>query len=541
MIKLSYAICLCVLTLTTFQPPAFAAEDVDQIPAQVTGEHWACKDVAELGRKYAAEKKLPDSVVVEGKPCSKGEVASCLLSVIKKIKGKCDKEGADAVPKEDLERISRLHEALKKELEGVEGYPTLREAIEKMLAKPEEPPFLLKTGVKGFLRGEAAGNQRLPDFSYNPGHSEGRLVYRVLPYAYWHPTDYIDIHVEGQGYGYTGGSQYRSNISLYQGFVEGRLPDSELLALKVGRQELVYGSAFILGANSFYQGLTFDATRLRIKPTSALTIDLLGGWYARPWCGGFKGYLAGGYVSYALGEGAVLEAYGINDTGSFNHHSGENTTIWGLRGTAKIGPVSLEFEPVYETGRAFNSTTGNNGDIDAWGGHADATFETDLLGRKNTFFASYAYGSGSKDAANGVSSRREFHQPATDTSLTGDMSLIADLSGVNAGNYHASGLQVFNLGWGFEVMKDLNFSAAWRYFYANAVPDGFSRNIGLETDFTLTYTLNDRFSLVMGYDHFFTGRFFRDATGSDKDVDYGYVMLQFDISKSWPKLKPRKS
>jgi len=539
--KLPYVICLCVLTLTTFHPPAFAAEDVELIPAQVTGGHWACKDVAELGRKYAVGKKFPDSVVVEGKPCSKEEVSSCLLSVIKKIKEKCDREGVDAVPREDLDRISRLHDALKKELEEMEGYPTLREAIEKMLAKPEDPPFLLKTGVKGFLRGEAAGNQRLPDFSYNPGHSEGRFLYRVLPYAYWHPTDFIDIHVEGQGYGYTGGSQYRGNISLYQGFVEGKLPDSDLLALKVGRQELVYGSAFILGANSFYQGLTFDAARLRIKPTNALTVDLLGGWYARPWCGGFKGYLAGGYVSYALGEGTVLEAYGINDTGSFNHHPGEHTTIWGLRGTAKVGPVSLEFEPVYETGRTFNSTSGNNGYVDAWGGHADATFETDLLGRKNTFFASYAYGSGSKDAVNGVSSRREFHQPATDTSLTGDMSLIADLSGVNAGNYHASGLQVFNLGWGFEIIKNLNFSAAGRYFYANAVPDGFSRNIGLETDFTLTYALNDRFSLVMGYDHFFTGRFFRDATGSDRDVDYGYVMLQFDISKSWPRLRPKKS
>jgi len=85
---------------------------------------------------------------MEGKPCSKGEVASCLLSVIKKVKEKCDKEGTDAVPKEDLERISKLHEALKKELKGMEGYPTLREFIEKMLAKPEEPTFLLKTGAK---------------------------------------------------------------------------------------------------------------------------------------------------------------------------------------------------------------------------------------------------------------------------------------------------------------------------------------------------------------------------------------------------------
>ena len=425
-------------------------------------------------------------------------------------------------------------------VEGMEGYPTLRESVEKTLAKPENPPFLLKTGVKGFLRGDGAANQRLPDFSFNPGHAEGRFLYRVLPYAYWHPTDYIDVHVEGQGYGYTGSSQYQGKVSLYQGFVEVKTPDSDRLALKVGRQELVYGSSFILGADGFYKGLTYDAARLRIKPAGALTIDLLGGWYSQPWASGANGYLAGGYATYAVREGTALEAYGLIDTGSADHHRDEHTSIWGLRATTRIGPVSLEIEPVYESGRTFTTTTGTNGGIDAWGGHADMSFETEILGRKNAFFASYAYGSGSKDAVYGISGRREFHHQGNDTPLTGDMSLVGDLSGANAGTYHASGLQLFNLGWGLEIMKDLNFSAAGRYFHANAVPDGFSRNIGLETDFTLTYALNGSLTLIAGYDHFFTGRFFRDATGSDRDADYGYAMLQFDLAKSWPRLKRGK-
>jgi hypothetical protein len=269
-------------------------------------------------------------------------------------------------------------------------------------------------------------------------------------------------------------------------------------------------------------------------------VDLLGGWYATPWSAGIKGNLVGGYVSYAVKEGTVIEAYGFNDIGSDEHHAGEYRNIWGLRGTAKIGPVSFEIEPVYESGRTLNSQTLANDSVSAWGGHADMTVETELLGRKNTFFASYAYGSGNKDATNGVSERKEFENPNTDTSLTGDMSLIGDLSGANAGDFHASGLQLFNLGWGIDIIKELNFSATGRYFYANAVPDGFSRNIGLETDFTLTYAMNDNLSIIAGYDHFFTGGFFRDATGSKKDIDYGYLMLQFDISKSKPRLKPVK-
>jgi hypothetical protein len=520
---------------------AFAADEAVQAPAgQSAVDERAVRDLVDLANKYDATGKLPKTVVVEGKPCPKADAATCLLAIIEKVLDKSKKEGKEAIAQEDLDKIGSLHEALKDELAKNEGYLTLRESIEVMLAKPEEPPFLYKAGVKGFLRGEGAGNQRLPDFSYNPGHAEGRFLYRVMPYIYWHPTDFIDIHLEGQGYGFTGGSQYLGKYSLYQGFIEGKLPDKDVVALKVGRQEFVYGSAFILGANGFYQGLTFDAARLRVKPFDALSVDLLGGWYATPWSGGIKGNLVGGYASYAVKEGTVIEAYGFNDIGSDEHHAGEYRNIWGLRGTAKIGPVSFEIEPVYESGRTLNSQTLANDSVSAWGGHADITIETELLGRKNTFFASYAYGSGNKDAANGISERKEFENPDTDTSLTGDMSLIGDLSGANAGDFHASGLQLFNLGWGIDVIKDLNFSATGRYFYANAVPDGFSRNIGLETDFTLTYAMNDNLSVIAGYDHFFTGGFFRDATGSSKDIDYGYLMLQFDISKSKPKLKPVK-
>ncbi len=403
------------------------------------------------------------------------------------------------------------------------------------ISTPEGQPFMFQAGVKGFLRGDGAGNYRLPDLAFNPGHSEGRFLYRVLPYVYWHPTDFLDFHLEGQGYGYTGGSQYLGKVSLYQGYVEGRIPAQDTLALKLGRQEFVYGSTFILGANSFFQGLTFDAARIRVKPVGALTLDLLGGWYATPWSDGVTGYIVGGYASYAPREGTVLEAYGFNDTGSDDHHPGECLTIWGLRGTAAFGPVSVEIEPVFESGRTQNGVTGANDRISAWGGHADVTVETEIGGWKNVFFASYAYGTGGKDAANGVTSKREFRNPGTDTSLTGDMSLVGDLSGVDAGDYHASGLQIFNLGWGIELSKKLSFSAAGRYFRANAVPDGFSKQIGLETDFTLTYAVNDMFSLLIGYDRFFAGDFFRDATGHGSDIDYGYVMLQYDFSRVMPR------
>jgi hypothetical protein len=518
----------------------FPHEGEGDIPAKVPKEHWSCKEIAELAAKYGALKKLPESASLEKK-----ELAAPLFAVIEKVQEKCKKEGSEAVPREDIDRIAALYEALKEELAHYEGYQLRREAIEKMLAKPETPAFVYKYGINGFLRGEVAGNFHLVDNSFTPGHGDGRFVYRVKPYVYWHPTDWLDIHAEGQGYGFAGGnSQEFNKVSLYQGFVEAKLPGRDWLALKGGRQEFVYGSAFILGADSFFDGLSYDGARLRIKPAEPLTVDFLAGAYATPFSGGVKGNLAGGYATYAFSEGNAVEAYAFRDSGSTNHVPGEHLSIWGLRGTAKAGPVAVEFEPVYESGRAFNSVSRANDRIDAFGGHLDFSVESALAGHNSRLFTSFGYGSGSRNAANGVSAAREFRNPNNDTSLVGDMHVIGDLSGVTVsgptGDHHASGLQIYTLGWGVDITKDLNFSATGRYFFANNVEAGFSKNLGLETDFTLTYAMGEGLTVILGYDRFFTGGFFRDASGSGKDIDYGYLMVQFDLSRSKPRMKQVK-
>ena len=531
----------CVLVFAMTGGGAYAAPETSyKVAGEAAVDGRTVRDLVELAKKYDATGKLPRSVVLEGKPCPRREAAICLLAVIEKVLDKSRMEGKEAVAQEDLEKINVLHEALQDDLAKYEGYLTRREEIKSILAKPEAPAFDYKLGVNGFLRGEGVGNFRLTDFSYAPGHGEGRFLYRVKPYAYWHPTDYLDIHLEGQGYGFTGGSQYSGKVSLYQGFIEGKLPEKELLALKVGRQEFSYGSTFILGPNSFYDGLVFDAVRLRVRPTNPLTVDFLGGLYGAPFAFGLKGNLAGAYAIYRFSDDDALDLYGFNDTGSIAHHGGEHREIWGLRGTAKLGPVSVEFEPVFETGRIFNPASGGNDNISAYGGHFDVNMDSSMAGHKDKYQIGYAYGSGDREATAGVRFRKEFRNPDNDSSLVGDMNVIGDLSGITVGKHHASGLHDFTFGWGIDITKGLNFSATGHYFLGDEVEYGFSRNLGLETDFNLTYAMSDNLSLIFAYDHFFTGGFFRDASGSSGDIHYGYLMLQFDISKSKPKLKPVK-
>ena len=313
--------------------------------------------------------------------------------------------------------------------EGAALDTTALESMERMPASPEagQPPYSVNAGVNGFIRGEGAGNFRLPVFSYDPGHAEGRFVYCIKPYAYWHPTDYLDIHVEGQGYGFSGSTQETGRFNLYQGFIEAKLPNSDWLALKLGRQELSYGSGFILSPNLFFSGLAFDAARLRVKPASSFTIDFLGGFYAAGFSNGLKGNMEGVYAACATGDVNAVEAYFLRDTGSQVHHPGEHRDTWGLHAAAKVGPVGIEFEPVYESGKVFNPRTLTSDNVGAYGGHADLTYEAELAGFHNKFIASYAMGSGSRSAAAGTNLGREFKNPNNYTYLVGDMTVVADL------------------------------------------------------------------------------------------------------------------
>ncbi len=518
-------------------------DDDRQIPEQVTNGHWAYREIAELAEKYAVGKKLP-----EGRPCSKEELTDCFIAVLAKIAEKYDKEGGQGIQRDDLESIRTLLVSLEAQLEKNEAYRNMRWTVGQLLAiiePPETPFYRYKMGVNGFLRGEGARNFRLPDANFTSGDSEGRFLYRVKPYVYWRPNNYLDIDLEGQAYGYKGGNQHLDEFSLYQGYIEAKSPDKDLatgrswLALKAGRQEFVYGSGFILGADTFFNGLTFDAARLRIQPQWSLlkniSLDLLGGRYTPPSADGTKGNLAGGYLTYAPAEDSTLEAYFFRDTGSEDHHEGERLDSYGFRSTSTAGIFALEYEAVYQNGRLFNPNTGVNDNINAYGGHVDLTGEFKVRGFDNQIFMSLAMGSGDKDAANGISSSREFRNPNNDTSLVGDMSVVGDLSGVDVGGHHASGMQIYTLGWGIDIpvglKRNINFTTTARKFVADSVEDGFSRNIGLETDFTLTYTMNRDLSLILGYDRFFTGQFFRDATGSDKDIDYGYAMLVFNYDR----------
>jgi hypothetical protein len=385
----------------------------------------------------------------------------------------------------------------------------------------------VKLGLDALLRIDGSRNQSLADFSFSPGNDDGRILARLRPSVTYAPTEYLTARVEGQWYAYADDTDF-SRFLLYQGYAEGSWPGSGKVSLKAGRQEFVYGSTFILGADGFFDGLSFDAVKIGLKPIDGLSVDIFGGGYVDGTSGDIAGKLYGVYGTWSRGEDLAVDLYGFRDTGGagLTHPGGEHERTWslGARLLATIAKgVAVEVEPVYQFGRKDRGGQ-SHAHIGAYGGHVDLTIDPPLGRYPGKLFLSYAFGSGDRNGTEGKF--REFHNPNHDSSLMGDMSVVGDLSGVAAGDIAASGLHVFTAGGGVDLSEKLNLSIDGHWFRAVKVPAGISRSVGTEANLILTYKLRETVSLLASVNRFFTGGFFRDAAGSGRDIDYGYLMFQ---------------
>ncbi len=401
----------------------------------------------------------------------------------------------------------------------------------------DDPPAPLKSGpvklgLDSLVRPEAATHFSLGSFSFTPGNDESRILFRLRPSVSVSPSENFSARVEGQWYAFYDDTDF-SIFSLYQGYVEGVLPGVKGVSLKAGRQELAYGSTFLLGADTFFDGLSFDAVKVSLKPAEKLSVDLFGGGYVKKWAGDIQGKLYGIYAAYALKETLSVDLYGLRDTGGAGatHVGGEHERTWsiGTRFTGKVGRLlAFELEPVYQFGRKNRDGASHN-DISAYGGHADLTIDPPLGRYPGKFFLAYAYGSGDGNPEEGKFT--EFHNPNHDSPLFGDMSVIGDLSGLSLADsagaeVRASGLHVLTVGGGVDLAEKLNLSLDGHYFRAVKTPAGIGKEIGIETNLILTYKLKENISVLASANRFFTGDFFKNATGSGKDINYVYAQLQ---------------
>lgn len=403
-------------------------------------------------------------------------------------------------------------------------------------AKPPENRWSFDGGGQIRLRGDFVRNQNLTDFTFTPETKEAQFLERTrLHGSVENPALRLKAFAQLQWYGRWGGIDKRSEIDLYQGYLEWEKILGSPISVKAGRQEFSYGSTFFLGPNDFYNGLSWDGVKINISTYEPLSIDILGVKMAELNPGDPDIYLIGSYTTYKFGKENSLEGYFFYHKGGypFSHRefevedSGQKWFTLGTRLAGKVGGFDYELEPQFQWGKVKSTIEDGKDKVRAYGGHLDLGY-TFKLPWEPRIFGAYAFGSGDKKPFD----RRynEFHGNIfNDNYLVGDMSVITDLSGVTVEGIRASGMHVWVAGISVNPLSDLNLNLDVHRFVANKVPSDFSKVLGTEINLTACYKLMKGISFLVGLNRFFTGRFFEQASGSKKDISYVYIQGQVEF------------
>lgn len=393
---------------------------------------------------------------------------------------------------------------------------------------------MLKVGGEARLRGDFVKNQNLGDFSFSPDTHDEQVLYRTRLNLSLEPIKQIKGFLQGQFYGREN-SEDLSQANLYQAYLELEDVDRIPLGLKIGRQDFCYGSTFFLGPNDFYDGLTWDAAKLRYSYNDRFWADFIGARFVKlsKNTSDREPALYGAYSSYNLKEDTAIDLYFFYHKGGFKffHTDLPDSSKWFTLGTRMAGRIGEQFdyevEPLYQFGKIDNPEREARDAISAFGGHIEGgyTFKSKFNPR---LFAAYAYGSGDNDTSD--KKYREFHGNVyNDNYLVGDTSLIPDLSGVSVGGIRASGMHILVGGISADLHPKLNLNLDYHYFNADKTPEGVSERLGSEVNLIATYQVLENLNIIASANRFFTGKFFEDAAGSKKDIDYFYVQAQVEF------------
>ncbi|HEX6852039.1 MAG TPA: hypothetical protein VF139_11605 [Candidatus Polarisedimenticolaceae bacterium] len=320
------------------------------------------------------------------------------------------------------------------------------------------------------------------------GPPERRALTRIRPTLTIRPADGWTLVAQGQLYGASESDTPRS-ADLYQGFAQ---LARERFELRLGRQELVLGSGFLLGADERFDGAAYDAIHAIVRPRPGLAVAAFCGRSVSALSPEPGGIVAGVVVGVAR-EGKGVEAYAIDDGGA--------ATSLGARAVARRGALAVEVEPVFQSGGA-------------WGGHVELTYALERGAFRPRLTLGHAVASPA------------FLHPRHDTSQVGDMGVIPDLSGFAAGASVARGLRATSLAAEIPLGSRAGLSLTLRRFGAAEVTGASSRDVGREIDAVATVRLSDALEVAVSVDRFDGGDFQREATGEGLRVRYGFAALR---------------
>ena len=332
-----------------------------------------------------------------------------------------------------------------------------------------------------------------------------------------------------------------NRFDVHQLFLDVRpLGDDTPLTLRVGRQELEYGRARLIGIREFPNTRQrFDGVKLMAESEKFdldffymrfIPLDLTEGLNRKPDEYREEQHFYGVYGKYKGIKNHYFEPYflALRDRGDLvnaNQRAGDLSlyTMGGRLG-GETGPFDYDGELAGQWGKFAGDT------VQAWMAAVDAGWTLQDVPWTPRLGAGFDYASGDEDPFDGN------HQTFNQLFPRGHPHLgYLDLFG-------RQNIMATNINLSFDPMEKVTTRLAWYTFWADEVrgatcnPGGGAgrrnvagnagHDIGNEFDLTVTYALDRHSSFLFGYSHFWSNNFIR-ATGPDRDADFIYFQYRF--------------
>ncbi len=358
-------------------------------------------------------------------------------------------------------------------------------------------------------------------------------------------TNDVSTFIELDSYG-DWGQNFRSNyltgidgrgaadVNLYQAYINVKNLWGTPLSLRVGRQELVFGSKFLLGNNTtlpLARGLSFDGIRLTFA-NDMFKADAFAAKLNESFQNFGKGDvdLYGVYGSYIGIEDVTLDAYWlyIQDSTVVDKYIDIHT--FGLRGAGTISGIDFDAEVAYQLGSVDGQPSAcplGFGEADVkygtFGANAEVGYTFDMAWQPRVFGKFAYFGGGDPDRCKWSNDRTlPFNRLFSDMSYSPFLDTNKNLS------------NLFYYGVGVQVMPtecvSLKLTGA---FLDMDVTNHEQGSYGWEVGGAGTYHYSEDLAFSAGYSHFFGSDRDKDSSFCDPKVnklDFDYVYAQTEIS-----------
>ncbi|MFP4172393.1 MAG: alginate export family protein [Candidatus Hydrogenedentota bacterium] len=336
-------------------------------------------------------------------------------------------------------------------------------------------------------------------------------------------TDQVSSYIELDNYYWWDGQESDLSVDIHQAYVQAEEMWNTPLRMRIGRQELKFGSSWLVGANESapgFTGLSFDAIRATYA-TDQISVDAFASEMFD------NSTFSGVYGSYIGQPDMTFDAYWLWDRNSPRYVDELDTHTFGLRGAGDVEGLDFEGEVAFQTGDAPRAPRLR--DEDYWAANAEVGYTFDTPNNPRIFLGG-AWFDGQDTYKPTIFERlNPFHTPAVITSFNRLYSDVyyseffgRDLNNVIVGRGGAS----------IQPTEETEVELLVSYLRNDEVPSGVDEELGWEVGLYGTYNYTEDLQFSAGWAHLFaeSGVEWRGDTTIEDDEDPDYVFVETRLS-----------